>query len=375
LPPVPPGRPPRVAVVLTQLSFGGAEKQTFELLRLLRGTPWEPVLVITLSTIVEPYGPRIRDLGYRLEVLPRSSSLDVRRLTRTAHLLRREKIDLVHAVHLLASGYSWLACVGSRSRVLPTVRGTVVRPAWVKRVVYRSMFRGSRVTLVNSHRGAEFICRYFSAPSGRVTVVPNGVDFDLLRRVADPPVLRRELGLAAGSEIIGYVGKDHPVKNLDLLVHSCGELLRRRPAAHLVLIGNKLGCDRRDLLAAGLPAGRAHFLGVRTDVPALLKDMDVLALTSDSEGSPNIVLEALGVGTPVVSTDVGDVRCMIDHGRTGLVVPIRDAAAMTGALQTVLDDVEAFRRRVREGWGLLEEGFALESMVRSTVEQWRRVLA
>ena len=165
----------RIAVTLAQLTHGGAERQTVELLRRLRGTEWEPAVVICLSEDLEPYGPIIRDLGYRLQVLPRTSSFDLTRVLKLRRMLHQEQIDLVHAVQLRASAYSWLACQGrEKPRVLPTVRATLRRLGIIRWCIYRLMLKRSPHTLVNSYRGAR-AGRTFRDSSGASVYYPERV--------------------------------------------------------------------------------------------------------------------------------------------------------------------------------------------------------
>lgn len=364
---------PRIGVVLTQLGAGGAEKQTVELLRALRGTPHEPVLVVCLSRDLAPYGPVVREMGYPLEVLPRHGSFDVARIVRLRALLRAHGIELVHAVHLLASAYAHLACRGGGPVVLPTVRGTVVHPGWIKRRVFRAMFRAAPVILANSARGARFTVEMLGAPADRVRVVPNGVDFARLRREACPGALRAELGLPRDVPLVGFVGRDVPVKNVPRFVAVLRRLVRDDPRLHAVLAGPRLDETARALRAPDLPAHRVHFLGSRRDIPGVLTDLDVLVLTSDSEGAPNVVLEALGLGTPVVGADVGDVALMIPPGG-GCVVPPPEVAAYAAAVRDVLSGGAAVRAVVSAGRPALERRYGLPGMVEGTVAAWHDAL-
>ncbi len=368
-------RAPRIAVTLTQLGYGGAERQTYELLRRLAGRPWAPRVVICLSEQLEPYGPRIEALGYPLRVIPRRSSFDLGRLRRLGAELRAERIELVHAVHLLASGYTWLARRAIAGRcMLPTVRGTVVHPGRLKSWTYRRMLRGCPVTLVNSRRGAAFLSARFGAPAERLRVVPNGVDFSRLRSEASG-ALRAELGVDPELGLVGLVGKLRPVKNIPRFVEILRRLLAGGAPVAGVLIGHGLDEAARAALAPDLPARRLHLLGPRDDVPALLADLDLLLLTSDSEGCPNVVIEALGCGVPVVAGNVGDVGEMITPSRTGEIIdPPDDVESFVDAARRVLADRHAYHQRVLADRARLEGQYSLDAMTRSTVELWQQVL-
>ncbi|RMG48969.1 MAG: hypothetical protein D6718_00640, partial [Acidobacteria bacterium] len=175
----------RVGIVVSQLGYGGAERQTALLLERLAESPWRPDIVCCLSEAVEPYGPLLQRLGYPLAVLPRRRSFELGRLLALRRLIRRERLTLVHAVHLLASGYAFLATRACRGvRLLPSARGTVVWPARVKRVIYRAMFRSCPRTLVNSSAGARFLVERYAAPPERIVVIPNGIDVEAIAREA-----------------------------------------------------------------------------------------------------------------------------------------------------------------------------------------------
>jgi glycosyltransferase involved in cell wall biosynthesis len=366
---------PRVAVVLTQLGYGGAERQTVELLRRIVDSSWRPRLVACLSEHLQPYGPELEALGYRLEVFPRTGSFDAGRLWRLRRLLRGEGIGLVHAVHLLASGYAALATgFGRRPPMLPTVRGARPVRGRLRRAVYRRMIRRSPITLVNSESGRRVLAEDLSVPAERLQVVPNGLDFEALDQRAGDGRARLELGIPAGAPVVLYVGKDAPVKDVPRLVRVLGRVLERRPEAHSIVVGHGLDAAARARLAPRLPAERAHWLGARGDVPALMAEADALVLTSRSEGCPNVVLEALALGTPVVSGDVGDVRLIVGEDLSELVVPRDRDQEYVDALGKVLGQRDAYAGRARKRRPELERRFGMEAMVSRTLEAWERLV-
>ncbi len=141
------------------------------------------------------------------------------------------------------------------------------------------------------------------------------------------------------------------------------------------MIGTRLGEKDQTRLAPELPPERCHFLGPRDDVPALLRELDALLLTSNSEGCPNVVLEALGVGTPVVSADVGDVSAMLRSGETGFAVVPDDHRGYHGALARILAEPARFRAQVEARQAELDAEFGLGAMVEHTLALWDRVHA
>jgi len=363
-------RRPRVGIVVTQLGYGGAEKQTYEMVRRLKETSWAPVAIYCLSGQLEPYKTAIEQEGYRVHVLDRASSFDPIRLLQLRQQLKRDGITIVHAVHLLASAYAWIATRGLPDVVvLPTMRGTVVRPGRLRTAVYRRMLASSPRILANSHSGSEFLIRNFCADPAAVMVVPNGIDFALLRELHEPARLRSELGLASTEQVIGFVGRNSRVKNVARFLDVFRRIRTLRPNVKAVLIGHGLGEDARQSLAADLPRSVAFFLGPRQDVPTLLSGLDALVLTSDSEGCPNVVLEALAVGTPVVASNVGDVARMISPG-LGYVVCPQDIAGYVAAIGSLLD-THSKSRELLDASRTLAPIYGMQAMVESTLRVWR----
>jgi glycosyltransferase involved in cell wall biosynthesis len=328
-----------------------------------------------MSDIVEPFGAVVRDLGYALATLPRTRSFDAGRLVRLTSLFRRSRVDLVHAVHLLASGYSWLASrFAPGVCVLPSVRGSTADPGALRMEIYRRMFRSSRRILVNSHQGAEFLTARFGAPAGRLAIIPTGVDFQALRREGASERLRPLLGLGPDDRLLGFVGKDSAVKNTPLFLGALRRLLPRADRLHAVLFGSGLDESYRSRNGQGLPADRVHFLGPQPSLHSLYSGMDLLVVTSRSEGCPNAVLEALALGIPVVSTDVGDVGRIVRTGKSGIIVPTPEPGPVADAIEEALSRIDDLRRGVRCSWEDLEREYSAESMVERTVRLWAEVL-
>jgi glycosyltransferase involved in cell wall biosynthesis len=186
-------------------------------------------------------------------------------------------------------------------------------------------------------------------PAERVCVLPN-VSHN--RKLASPSQAqaRARLGLSAGP-LVSYVGHFHHVKGADLLATACGAVLRRHPRAALAIAWSGLGDPRpirRNLAENGLAAGAVWFGQV--DVGAVLAASDVLALpyrlTIGQNAFPNVLLEALSVGVPLVTSRLPLLEELLRDGDTALLVPPNDAASLALAIDRLLRDA-ALRGRMR----------------------------
>ncbi len=164
-------------------------------------------------------------------------------------------------------------------------------------------------------------------------------------RDADRERLRRELGLPSQTPLVGVVARLAPVKGLKFLLDGAPQILNDVPEAHFVIAGDGPSRERLEAQTREMNlAGRVHFLGMRADVAALYRAFDCMALPSLQEGTPVSLIEALAARTPVVASDVGGVSLLVQHERTGLLVPPRDSGALAGAIARVLQSPEQARR-------------------------------
>jgi glycosyltransferase involved in cell wall biosynthesis len=168
--------------------------------------------------------------------------------------------------------------------------------------------------------------------------VQNGTDLDRFR--PDPAAraeIRGRLGLPDDAVLIGTVGRMAEVKNHALLVRAAAPLLG--PAVHLAIVGGGPEAGRTAALVEELGVGAfVHLMGEISEVARALAAFDVFALSSDVEGLPLSITEAMGVALPVVATAVGGVPRVVLEGDTGTLVPPRDPPALRAALDAMAKD-------------------------------------
>ncbi len=194
----------------------------------------------------------------------------------------------------------------------------------------------------------------FSASPAKVHTIVNGFNTEVFHP-RDRVAMRARLGIAGDVRLIAYVGRFVEAKGLHELLQAFEAMSNAQPDLRLALIGD--GVMRAELVErvrAGSLAGRVLMPGglEPSDVAAWLCAADLLTLPSWSEGYPNVVVEALACGIPVVATDVGGTREIID-AQSGLLIPARDARALQAALERALAtswDAVAIASRMRRSW-------------------------
>lgn len=363
----------KICVLVSQLGYGGAERQTTVLLEELSSRYGVQPLVCCMSPILEPFGKRIRDAGCELVHWQRGKSYEWRRVLYLRRLLVARGIRLLHAVHYQAAAYAWLARLGLRDLALvPAVRSTVYDPSLRKRAFYRLMLPRSKVIISNSVTGGLWLRQFYGVRADRVTVVPNGLDPNLLESVPARRRVREELAVPAGAPLVVFVGKINSHKGLPFLVRVFRRVLEAKPEAHLVLVGHGLTQDWvREEFG---PEPQVHGLGTRNDVYDLIGSSDALLMTSPTEGFPNCVLEAMALGVPPVTTRVGECPFLIDDGEDGYLYDYGDEAAGARRLLRVLEDPGLRRSMSRRGRTKILERYGTRAMVAGTVQVYERVL-
>jgi glycosyltransferase involved in cell wall biosynthesis len=350
----------RIALVIGQLTRGGAEGQLAQVARQLDRERFEP-LVYCLSGQTEPVGSEMSACGVPVRVCSGSAPGRVRQLVRH---LETDRIDLVHSWLYLANAAAGAAHLLQRSRPLITsARNCKLqgRINWVSNIL---AFRLSRAIVVNSREVAAFITRLYKAPADRIRVIYNGVD---TVRFHPQPSNDDALGP------IITVGRLVEQKHHSLFLNAAAQLAMDLDV-RFVIVGD--GPLRPALAAQASRLGiadRVCFAGERRDIEDMLRTASLFWLTSRWEGLPNVVLEAMACGVPVIATDVGGTRELLRSGVEGFILPSADATALARQSHALLVDA-AQRRRLALAARARAAEFSNARMVGRLVELFEEVL-
>jgi glycosyltransferase involved in cell wall biosynthesis len=217
--------------------------------------------------------------------------------------------------------------------------------------------------VANSPAGAEHLISRFGVSEHRISQIPNGVD---LEPAADDRVIwRRRLAIADDRPVAVMCANLHRFKDHETLLHAWADLCSRLPVAPILLLAGRDG-DRRaaiDSLISDLGLGEmVRILGFVDDVSGLLGACDLAVFSSQREGSPNAVLEAMAAGLPVVATDIPGIRMVLGEDHPGLVAP-RDAASLAERVVTMIRDDELRQTLRRDGLERVRTMFTVDAMV------------
>lgn len=359
--------------VITGLNVGGAETM---LARLLESRDLMPDIRPEVLSLMTPgvAGERIAATGTRVRSLEMRGRLPLPgAMARLVTVMREVRPDLIMGwMHhgQLAASLGALAAPG-RVPVIWNVRHSLSGYRQEKRfsrMILRmgAWLSGAPSAIVYNSRVARVQYRTFGYRARRDLVIPNGFDAQgFAPREPARRTLHVRFGLPEGAVSIGMIARNHPMKDVPNLLAAFAKVRERRPDTHLLIAGEGMDAPSGDMAAwlDRLPPGSWTLAGHRTDVPAWLAGLDMVALPSAwGEGFPNIIGEAMAAGVPCVATDVGDAAWVV--GETGRAVPPRDADALAKALLDLAD--LGPERRATLGCAAcarIEEHFSLSGVV------------
>lgn len=229
----------------------------------------------------------------------------------------------------------------------------------------------SVVFLNNSAAGATDYTRWLGLPADRFIVVRNGVDLSDLRRVGDDVSrnYRQSLGIPPDARVVGSVFRFWPEKRPTLWLQSAKILADRHPDVHFLIIGDgPMRGEMEAYIRAHELSGRVHLPGARPEVATPLSAMDVFVLTSEFEGTPNVVLEAQWLGLPVVATDAGGTRESFDNGISGLLAEEATPEMVSRLVASYLENEALLKQARSAGPGFIERTFGMKRMIDETLK-------
>ncbi|HLW47015.1 MAG TPA: glycosyltransferase family 4 protein [bacterium] len=352
----------RIARVITRLNIGGPSRHVMTLTSALNDGRFRSRLICGIPTPNEgDLTAEARAGGYplvQIRALRNDAGL-IAALATMQTLYREFRTMRPHIVHLHQFKARFLGALAARAAGVPhvvqTYHGTLLQgyflPPLATAVTLLERLLG-RWLVHHTIAISPEVCRQLvergMVDPHRITVIRLGLSLTpLLTPPESGDAFRREIDIPTDALLIGFVGRLAPIKGADLFLEAAEELIRtmERPV-YAVIVGD--GPERQHLEAQARRAAidsRIIFTGWRRDLRAVYWGIDVLAVTSRSEGTPVVAMEAMAARRAVVATRVGGIPDIIQDGRTGLLIEPGNPQRLAAALQQVLEDV-ALRQRL-----------------------------
>lgn len=371
----------RILFATTTSDFGGAEVFLQELVGRIDRSRFEPILL----SLCPPgrVAERVRERGYSVHTFDLGESTSTVELASAIRRLRRffvdERIDLVQSQLYRANVVANVGALLSRRRpvVVNAQHSLYAMTGKTAEMLARWVRPLADVTVAVSPIVEQYLVEDEGADPRRVRVIDNGVDDDRFHPGEDRP-LRSELGLAPGVSLLGAVGRLSEEKGLIHLIDALAKIASETPAleTHLALVGD--GPQREELeerIALHGLTDAVTFVGVRSDIPELMRSFDLYVLPSLREALPISLLEAMASGCCVVASSVGGVPRALTDGVEGRIVPSGEVDALAEALQQCLASEGERSRYGRAARRRVERDFSLAVATRRYEELYAELLS
>jgi len=231
--------------------------------------------------------------------------------------------------------------------------------------------------MTTAERIREILVEAKACDPSRVRVLPTGVDFTRFHDRVPREVFRREVSLPPDVLAVGVMSQLRKSKGHEEFLATARAIKDEGRAVRFFIGGDGQwrGIYERTARDLGLLDGTVTFLGYRTDVPEVMAGLDLLVIASTrTEGIPQVALQAMAMGLPIVGTDIGGIPEILLPSGAGVVVPVKDARALAQAIRELLDDPDRRARMAAAGRAYVRERYSLERMVEETVELYEEVL-
>ena len=363
----------KVLQLIPTLDRSGAEKQ---MVLLCQGLPRDRFEVEAAAlTRLGPFEADLRDAGIPLTLIGKPLKIDPFALGRLTRFMKAKRFDVVQTWVFAANSYGRVAA--KRAKVPVIVTAEMAGDLWKSRghlMIDRQLAKWTDRVVGNSHAVVDFY-RKVGVPENKLGMIYSGVAEEPLPQV-DATAVRAEFGWSAEVPLIVFIGRLMAQKAVADLVAAIDILQHVRPDAKTLIIGG--GPLRDELIETAHKFDlddKVRFVGHREDAQRLLAAADLLVLPSLYEGLPNVVLEAMRLGKPVVATAAPGTTEVVVDGETGLLVPLQNPTELARGIRKVLADNELAKRLGEAGRERVAREFGVQTMIDRFAELYENLYA
>lgn len=309
---------------------------------------------------------------------------DLKAFAKLYRLIRRERPHIVDT-HTAKAGF--LGRLAGRLAGVPiiihTYHGHVLRgyygpmKTWLLRRMEQALARLTDCIIAVSEQVKRDLVAYRVATPQKILVMPLGFELAPFLSCKDQQgQFRHELGVTENTPLVGIIGRICPIKNHRLFLDAAAQVAACEPRTHFAIVGDgALRADMEQYTRELNIDNRVIFTGWRRDLPRIYADLNVLVVSSDNEGTPVAVIEAMAAGCPVVATNVGGLPDLIADGQTGYLVLPGDPEALATAILRLLRDPDTASGMAQRGQGKARQYFAIERLINDVEKLYTQLLS
>ena len=360
-----------VLFVMLQMKMGGAERLIHNLISKIDRSLFNPSVAWFIGE--HPLN-EFQDLEIPLYFIPKIKSIDFAAMRKLASIIQKHNIHIVNAHHFMPFVYSYYGSkVRGRAKLIYTEHSEweIEKTSlfWMKMGHYLLNYADGAVGV--SKAVARQIRFKFNLEESKAIIIYNGVNIDDAGKKDDINDVRTSLKIESNDKVIGIVANYRKNKNHIFLLRAFNELLKHYSNVKLLLIGQGFVGDPENseseiiqFIADQNLSSKVFVLGYRSNVPELLRVMDIFCLISFKEGLPLGLIEAMASGLPVIGTNVEGIQDIIMPNKNGLLVRIGDVEGLKTALLTLIQNESLMHRMGLESKKLVADNYSLKHCIK-----------
>jgi glycosyltransferase involved in cell wall biosynthesis len=357
----------------------GAEQVILELARGLRKADIEPIIGVleNSSEFCRELAQKAQDLGLRAQIFPCRFPFDLATVVKIRKFIHENQVNLIHSHGYKSDFYALVGFHDRHIRRMATCHpwletGISWRARFYTYLDKRLLKKFSQIVAISEEIKQE-VLQAGIAPD-KINLIENGID---LQRFSRPAAVsrRRELSIPEKGLVIGTVGRLSPEKGHAVLLQAAKLIFESYPDLYILIVGD--GPERGKLEMISRETGiarRVIFTGVRDDIEEMLSLMDIFVLPSHSEGLPMALLEAMAAGKPLAASGIGAISRLIDHRRSGLLVPPGDPQSLAEALKELIDNPSTALTYAAAAREAVRQRYSAEHMTRAYLKVYLKLL-
>ena len=367
----------KILILRSSAGVFGAERVVLELCKGLMDSPYQPIVGVLTNqdkrSIHLYEAARLENLP--AEVFEAGGAFDRGAILQIREYIEANEVSIINCHGYKANVYAAGAAAFAKKILIATIHPWTETEyswrakfyTWLDKLVLR-MF-DERIAVSDN------VLKMLKSqmPAARHTLIPNGIDTSRFLNIGakSRQQMRRLPNIPEDCFLIGTIGRFAPEKGYELFLEAAKQVREMMPNTRFVIVGD--GELRETLVEKAAQFNLLEvltFTGVRTDIPELLSAMDIYVLSSFSEGLPMVVLEAMATGKAVVATSVGDIPKLIQHNKTGVLVPPHSASALATALVNLLSQSELIQRLGIAAQRFVCENYDFKKMTQKYIERF-----
>ena len=324
--------------IIATMDVGGAERQLIELVKRLDRNKYN-----SLVCCLTRRGPLLKEIekeGIKAMILKKKFKLDISVFFKLVKLMKKENIDIVHTWMFTSNAWGRIAARFAGVPVIAAER-CMVTPfkGWMQRLVDKALIGWTDTIIAVSESVRMSHIKEEGIPPPKIMTIPNGVDTEKFNpRLFNIERQRKSLGLEKSTPVVGIIGWLVKGKGYEYFLKSSVEVLQSKPARFLI-VGDGPLRPKLERMANELGiSNEVLFAGYREDILEIFSVMNILVISSLSEGLSNVLLEGMAMAKPIVATNIPSNAGVINNGKDGMLVPPANSAALAKGILYLLNN-------------------------------------